>query len=228
MKYSKPSILLFFVCVFSQVLQAQTINLKKGEVLDILVLSSKPDTDKLFDVFKQTAFPVAFSMSYQPLPSFRVTNYTQGNHQPESFIFAKWDSKEIREKFIVEIEKKVPDFHKQRQGIFSYFGLTYYTMQKNTSFEVNPEKYNVVTAYWQNEKISFDNFKYDWLQKSNASGGKIIIELTHGKSPFGYYYQPDYLVITQWNSKEAFEAFYKKDLKMNHKGIKHVNQFNIK
>lgn len=227
MKLLKISIFSFFICASSHILQAQIISLKKGEVLDILVLSAKPDTDKLFDIYKKTAFPVAFKMSYKALPGYRITNYTQGNLQPENFIFGKWGSISIREKFIDEIEKEVPDFHKQRQDIFSYFGLTYYEMQENTSFEIIPEKYNVVTAFWKTEKVSFKEFTEKWLHKSNEAGGKIIIKLTNGKSPFGYYYQPDYLVITQWESKTAFDVFYKKDMKMNHKGVKHVNQLII-
>jgi hypothetical protein len=165
-------------------------------------------------------------MSYQPLPSYySIANYTQGNHQPEVLLFGKWENIEKREKFIAEIDKRVPDFHKQRQEIWSYFGLTYYEMANDISFTISKEKYKVVTAYWKDESTLFNEFKTDWLKKSNKAGGEIILELTNGKSPFGYYHNPDYLVITEWENKAAFENFYEENLKMNHKGVKHLSQF---
>ncbi len=205
----------------------KSFNFKKGEILDILVLTTKPKTDGLFDRYKKTAFPVAFKMSYKPQPGFGITEITQGNHQPKSFIFGKWESLKKREKFLTQIEIEVPDFHKQRRDIFSFFGLTYYEMKKELSFEINRDKYNVITAYWKKEDSSFLQFKKDWLHQSNTAGGHVVIELNDGKSPFGYYYQPDFLVITEWESKAKFEAFHKENLKMNHKGVHHVNQFVI-
>ncbi len=233
MKLLEYPILIFLMYTFSLNLNAQpttkTYSLKKGEVLDILVLSAKPDTNNLFDTFKKTAIPVAIQMSYKPLVGFSVAKYTQGNHQPQSLIFGTWEHVKKREKFIAEIEGKVPDFHAQRQNIWSFFGLTYYEMPKDISFKINNDKYIVVTSYWQKEGkgIQFEQFKKNWIRKSNNAGGQIILELMNGKSPFGYYYNPDYQVITQWENKVAFEVFYKENLKMNHDAIKHVNQFVI-
>ena len=59
-------------------------------------------------------------------------------------------------------------------------------------------------------------------------GGKTVVELMDGKSPFGYYYQPDYLVITEWKDKATFDAFYQANIKMKQEGVKHVNQFLLK
>ncbi len=226
MKLLKHSTFVLMILVASISLNAQTFDFKKGEIFDFLLLTNKPEADKHFGKYKETAFPVAMAMSYQPLPSYYgITDYTQGNQQPEGFVFGKWENLEKREKFIAEIDKKVLDFHHQRQKIWSYFGLTYYEMTNDVSFTINTKKHNVVTAYWKKDNASFNQFKKQWLKKSHKAGGKIIIELTNGKSPFGYYYNPDYLVITQWESKAIFDAFYRENLKMNHKSVKHVNQF---
>ncbi len=226
MKLLKFSILAWVALISNLELHAQTFDFKKGEVLDILLLTNKPDWEKHFEKYKETAFPVASEMSYRPLPGYySISNYTQGNHQPEILLFGKWENIEKREKFIAEIDKRVPDFHKQRQEMWSYFGLTYYEMANDISFTISKEKYKVVTAYWKDESTLFVEFKTDWLKKSNKAGGEIILELTNGKSPFGYYHNPDYLVITQWENKAAFEDFYEENLKMDYKGVKHLSQF---
>ena len=141
------------------------------------------------------------------------------------FIIGKWDNLITREAFLEDIYKDVPDFDEQRRDLFSILNLTYFEMQKDITFSINKEKYNVVTAYWKKDKTLFEKFIKQLKKESNKNGGKTIIELTNGKSPFKYYYLPDYLVITEWSSKVDFEKFYKKNIKMDTKGLLNVNQF---
>mgnify|MGYP001803116856 CR=1 FL=1 len=229
MTYLKILSLLLFYLMFTSNLAAQsnikTIRLEKGEILDILLLTTKTDTEKAFENYKKTAFPIAFKKTYQPLTSFKIVETAQGNIQPSSFIFSKWSNLKNREEFIEKIEDAVPDFHLQRRNIWALFNLTYYEMANDISFNIDKDKYNVVTAYWKKEDRSFKNFMTLWLQKLTLTGGTTILQLTNGKSAMGYYYNPDIVLITHWNSKKDFEAFRKENLKMNHKGVLHVNQF---
>jgi len=198
---------------------------KKGEILDILLIKTKPGGDKLFEKYRKTAFPMAIKRTYKPMPGFNISNTTQGNIQPTSFLFGKWDDLKNREQFIAEIEDFVPDFHEQRRNIWSIFSLTYYEMPEDISFEIDKNKYTVVTSYWKKDDVSFKKFTNQWQRKSSEKKGKTILTLTEGKSPFGYYHNPDLIFITQWDSKEAFEGFYQENLDMNHSGVLHVNQF---
>lgn len=206
----------------------KTFDFKKGEVLDILLLTNQPKGAALFDNYKKTAFPVAISMGYQPMPGFSIAEYTQGNHHPTSFLFGKWSNLEKREAFIAKIEQKVPDFHKQRRAIWSIFDLTYYEMKEDVSFKMDKDKVIVATAYWEKNAGAFAKFKKALAKKTKKMGGKTILELMDGKSPFGYYYQPDYLILTEWKDKATFDAFYQENLKMKQEGVKHVNQFLLK
>ncbi|GAA4279341.1 hypothetical protein [Aquimarina mytili] len=231
MKFLKISILACLTLAFSTTLNAQSniksYDFKKGEILDILLLTTKPEGNALFKKYRETAFPVAIKRSYKPLPGFKITETTQGNIQPTSFLFGKWNDLQNREAFIAEIETFVPDFHKQRRDIWSIFNLVYYEMPQDTSFKINKDKFIVATAYWKKNSKAFQEFKKGWMQKAKSKGGKSVLELTNGKSPVGYYYNPDYMVITQWENKAAFEVFYNENLKMNHKAVQHVNQFVI-
>ncbi|WP_299894337.1 hypothetical protein [uncultured Aquimarina sp.] len=203
----------------------KSFSFKKGEILDILLLTTKPDTKQNFERYKETIFPVGIKKTFQPLPGFKISKTIQGNIQPTSFILGKWKDLKNREEFLSEIEGIVPDFHKQRRDLWSVFNLTYYEIPKDISFKIDKNKYTVATSYWKKDDIRFEKFINLWQQKTTSKGGTKILELTNGKSPLGYYHNPDLLVITQWNSKEEFDAFYKENLKMDHNGVLHVNQF---
>lgn len=198
---------------------------KKGEVLDLLLLSGKPNSDSLFANYRKTAFPVAMRMSYTPMPGYRIKEYTQGNFHPQSFIFGKWESIAKREQFLAEIETHVPDFHQQRKNMFSLFHLTYYEMPTDVNFEIDKNKVVVVTAYWKDDSQHFQQFRKKWSKAAKRAKGKTVLVLENGKSPFGYFYQPEWLTITEWDSRAQFEAFKAKNLKIGTDGIKHVNQF---
>ncbi|MCE7992312.1 MAG: hypothetical protein HEP71_10040 [Roseivirga sp.] len=210
-------------------LEAQTekksYNLKKGQVFDIIFLSNKPDVDvKLQDYFKR-AFPLANAEGYHSLIGFGIKENNQGNYHPQSMIFGYWDDLKGRERFLKTVDTKMTDFHQMRREIWSTFALTYWELEEDISFEVDPAKFNVVTAYWKKEGQSMESFKKKWQSKSRKAGGETLVAFSEGTSPFGYYYAPDYLVITSWDSRKSFEAFYEQNLKMDHSTIKHVNQF---
>lgn len=221
--------MLFFLLTIGGPLVAQSqvkaYSFKKGEVLDILLLSAKPNYDSLFAIYRKTAFPVAMRMSYTPIPGYRIQTYTQGNFQPESFILGKWASLAQREQFLAEIETHVPDFHEQRRNIFSDFHLTYYEMPEDISFEIDKSKTIVATAYWQSDRQSFHRFQRQWRKAAKKAKGKTVLNLENGKSPFGYFYQPDWMIITEWESTAEFEAFRDRIGKLDMDGLQHVNQF---
>ncbi|MFK7774411.1 MAG: hypothetical protein AB8F94_19870 [Saprospiraceae bacterium] len=204
------------------------IVLKKGEVLDILLLSQKSDTEADLKSYFQTAFPIAKRMSYQPLPGFKITKHTQGNHQPNNLILGKWSDLETREDFLTEIIKEVPDFHERRRKIWSYFGLCYFELQEDLSLEINRDKFHVATAYWLKTEDKSDEFYQKWVEKIEKMGGTMIVQLTNGTSPFGYHYQPSYFVISSWEDEAAFLAFQEKTKHLNIDNIQHVNEFILK
>lgn len=208
--------------------KAKSFDFKKGEVLDVLLISTFPNVGTLFEKYKKTAFPVAFKYTYQPQPGFAIKKLVLGNHLPVSLVIGKWKSKKKREGFLDNIVSEVPDFHEQRKALFSYFELTYYEMPKDISFSVNSDRYNVASALWGKDKASLTKFYNQWENKIKKHGGKLIIKLTNGKSPMGYYYNADVFCIIEWNSKEAFDVFIKKHPLSSYKALKNVHQFVIK
>jgi len=215
--------------LFCQILLGQSppqvINLQKGEVLDILLLSQHPDTEEALQSYFQTAFPVAKRMSYQPQPGFKIQSCAQGNHQPSLLILGKWENLEKREAFLTEILKEVPDFHERRREIWSYFGLRYFEIQADLTIEINREAYHAATAHWLTDATNPSNYLQEWLQTVKEMGGEVMCKLTNGKSPFGYQYAPDYFLLTSWENEAAFLAFQQSIQQLPMDNIQHINEF---
>ncbi|MFK7934912.1 MAG: hypothetical protein AB8G22_15490 [Saprospiraceae bacterium] len=224
-------IFLFITNITQLFAQEQVMNysLTKGQVFDIILLSHQPDNKEKMKQYFATVFPIANARSYESLKGFSIKNpHTQGNYQPEVIAFGYWKDLASRHAGVKALETELTDFHEQRRTIWSSFNLTYYELKNDLSFSINREKYNVVTLYWQSDKGDFKKFKQQWTKAAQRAGGKTVVSLTDGESPFGYHFNPDWFSITEWESEASFNEFYKKNLTMNHAGVLHVNQFVLK
>jgi len=203
-------------------------NFKKGEVMDLLLISFNDNADELYNEYRQKALPIAAEMSFKIQGIKGIDQTVQGNLQPQSMLIAKWDNLSVRERFIDEIDERLPDLHDRRRAIWSYFGLTYFEMPEDVSFAIDNTKHTVVTAYWKEDEAKFGHFVSQFKKKVKKHKGKSLMSADNGKSPFGYHYQPDYIEITEWDSAEAFEKFYNENLKMDVEGLSQVHQFVLK
>jgi len=234
LKQNKMNRLLIKVIVFALVsnfawtqAKQKSFDFKKGEVLDILLIKTKANTRELFDIYKKTIFPVGVEYTFQPQPSFAIKKITIGHHTPNSMIIGKWENIRKREGFLNNIVKRVPDFHEQRRGLFEYFGLTFYKMEKDIKFSVDSDKFNIGNAFWGRDKKSLEFYR-KWEHKVKKAGGEIILKLENGVSPVGYYYNADVFYIIAWKNKDTFEMFAKKNPLHKYEDLKSVHQFIIK
>ncbi|MFK7953308.1 MAG: hypothetical protein AB8B73_10725 [Ekhidna sp.] len=232
MKSTKNILLLIVFAAFSFKTSAQSeiksYSLKKGQAFDIIFFNTNPEAKEVLGKYFKSAIPVAQKNGYMPQKGFKIEEAPlQGNYWPQTMIIGLWKDYDQRVKFVTEITKEVPDFHEMRREIWTSFNLTYWEVGQDYSFDVDPSKYNVVTAYWGNDDVNYPKFRREWLDQIEKSGGNKLIGFFKGTSPFGYEYNPDHLSIVEWESKEAFEAFKEETLKMDHSAVKHVNQFAI-
>lgn len=232
MKMFKVSVLAVILGLGTINAQAQSekkqFSLQKGQVLDVLFLNTRVGAEDLQKEYFQTVFPLASKLGYHRLPGFPIANVPlQGNYHPEFLALAYWDDLEPRSTAMAAIEKEVHDFHERRKAIWTSFNITYFELQEDVSFEIEENKYYVVSAYWEDDKNAFKQFEKNWLKACKAAGGQTQLVLTNGESPYRYYHKPDFLVITAWENKAQFEAFNEMNLKVEHRGVQRVNEFHV-
>ena len=201
---------------------------KSGEVLDILLLNLNPNSDSLAKIYFKEAIPIAIQSGYKPNKGFAIKDYPlQGNYHPQSMIVASWPSEEIRDQCLVDLEEKVDGFHEMRRSIWTNFNVAYYPLKEDLNFTVDMSRYNVATAYWQNEGEKMTGFITQWQKAMKKHKGQSILNLTDVKSTFGYTYTPDHFFITSWESREQFERFKEENLKMDQSCLEQVHQFRL-
>ena len=230
MKSTIYYLLFAFFSVWSTDVKGQSdiksYSLKKGQAFDILFLKTIEGSEETRKRYFDTAIPVAMKTGYGPLKGFKVKAPLKGDYAPESMILGSWPSIQVREQFLADIEKEVPDFHSMRKEIWSTFDLTYWEIKEDLAFDVNTTKYNVVTSFW-GDKRYVKSFQRDWIGKSIKSGGKTIFVLEEGTSPKGYEYNPDFLILTQWDSEEAYQNLIHNECSFATKKVKIVHQLSI-
>ena len=223
---------LLLLCGTSITLCAQgaprTFDLKKGQVFDILLLNYSPDVEAAKQRYFKEAFPIATKNGYQPGAGFAVKKMpTQGNYHPELLVTGTWPSVTDREQGVVALETELGDFHEQRRAIWSSFNVTYYELQEDIAFTTDSAKYYVATMFWSGETKAYAKFLRKWNKAALEAGGKAMMSLTDGHSPFGYYHNPDFFTITEWENEADFNVFLAKDRAIDHAGVRHLNQFSI-
>ncbi len=206
--------------------QVKTISLKKGEALDLLLLNTNADAKEELDEYFTKAVPVAQKWGYKPQYSSRLSSPpTQGNYWPSTFILAKWEDYEKRIQFMEAIVEEYPLFHERRRLIWTTFNLTYWKVEEDQEIPIDSEKYYVATSYWSENTVDFGRFNQEWSSMLESSGGKIVLKCSEGTSPFGYSYDPDLFTVSEWKSETDFQQFLEKSKNVDHKGVRHVNQF---
>lgn len=208
--------------------QSKTLSLKKGEALDLLLITNNPEAKDEQSEYFAKAVAVAQRYGYTPQYSSGIkVPPTQGNYWPEVLILATWKVYDDRVKFVTAIEQEYPAFHEMRRAIWPNFHLTYWKVEKDQQVLIHADKFYVATAHWSEEDRQFETFADAWQKEVSKQEGKVVLTMEEGTSPFGYHYNPDLFTITEWASKEAFELFLTKNRTMDHAGVLHVNQFVI-
>ena len=216
-------LLLAFSTLQGQNSNITSFSLKKGEIFDLVLLNQKPDTKAALQDYFKNVVSVGKSYGYEGIYTNTVANYTLGNFQPQLIIFGKWPNLKNRLEFIDVIETSVPDFHERRRHIFSAFFLTFWELKQDLNFKINKDKFTIVTAFWKKDS-KFGSFKNQWNQLITKNAGTELISFTDGQSPFGYEYNPDYLVISEFKDEAAFKAFQNATKNLNYEGVRHVQQ----
>lgn len=205
----------------------KTYYFEEGQVIDFLFLTRRPNSEEALKSYAQAAISVARALDYKSLSAFSIKRRPiQGNYYPDVLVFGGWPGNFAdRADALAQLLETVPDLNARRLDVWSTFDMTNYHLTEDKSFSVSYDKMQVLTAYWQKDAMLFNAFKQEFLKKTKDAGGVVKIELTDGRSPFGYDYNPEYTVITEWDNQAAFDAFLVENLAMDHSGVKHVNQF---
>ncbi len=209
--------------------KAKTISFKSGQVLDVIFLNNQAGGEEARKAYFKEVVPTALAAGHKQMAVFGVSETpTAGNYHPEVAVLGTWPSLSDRKHGMEALVEQFPDFHERRRKSWSSFNMTYYQIKADFAYTTDPEKYYVVSLYWRDDVKSSGKYLRELNKAAKKAGGTSVLELINGESPFGYHFDPDYFHLTEWPSKEAFEAFRSTYEVIEPAGIRHVNQFAVK
>jgi hypothetical protein len=225
------SFFVVFVALITS-LNAQTkhkqIVIKKGQSVDFLSAIQKPETNDLREEYFKYVFPPASKQGFKLDVSFvPIAPPIKGNYHPQFISLSSWLTTEGKNNFLAEAHKSMGayDFLEARKKIWSQFNMTEYDdIEKNIEFGVSSNKIYVITAYWIEDFAKFKKAKEASSMKLKKGGGKLVALLTGGDSPDGYYYKPNVISITEWDTVDVFQNFIKTKTKYD-EGTVNVHQW---
>lgn len=231
----KKTLATFIFVLISLTISAQktkTITLKKGQIFDVLPLKFNKEArpESVAKYLRKSVLPRAVALGYIPFPTINVAKNTsvQSNYIPDVLVFGGWKDKKTLDNAMKQLESEFSDFHPLRREIWTSFFNTHYELKEDIHFQFSPNKFYVATAYWKQEASNLNSLLIKTKNNVKTFGGKIILELSDGYSPYGYYYNPDYFYITEWESKDDFMKFMNKHQSEEKQSLKHINQFDLK
>ena len=230
MNYKKTLVLLMLAFLGSKTLAQSPYKLsfQKNKVLDVLLGTTKPESHDKQQLYFDDVFPVAQEAGFSGIQAIGIPESpTLGNYHPQFLAFGQWASFKARKDGMEQVQEKIPDLYQRRKDIWSTFYMTVYELKEDIEIEFLVDKIYVFTAYWLNNAQQTETFIQGFSKEVSSQKGKIVLGLTQGKSPVEYYYSPDYVVITEWNTQADFEQFMHKSAQKTIKELKNVHQFKI-
>lgn len=225
-------VLLYLLVLIAPLSQAKNSFTIKGEqVIDLLYLNDIPGNEQAKKQYFKDIGPVGRALGYKPLFAFFIKEKpVQGNYFPNVLAIAAWPGDmHNRMQLFDQLLKKVPDIHQRRFDVWSSFHMTNYYIENDLTLSFDDEKRYVIAGFWQHDNAQSKALMNSYQASVNKAGGQVMMALTGGSSPFGYMYNPDFTVITEWPNLASFERFSKanQQIQQQNKNIKHINELHL-
>ena len=217
--YKRPTVLPLQV-------QVDTVQFDQGSTLAVLIGIVKPDRMQARNQYFQSVFPIASKYQYNLGVAFNVRTPTRGNYHPGFVAIASWPSAEHRYRFLQD--PAVPsDLSAQRREIWARFDQMFYeNIDEAVTFEVRSDKIYVFSNFWVEDQQLFKSYLQSFTAGMAAAGGEFLTLLEEGQSPKDHMYEPNAMVISQWDNEEAFKRYLNKlGSRIPNDGLKNTNEF---
>ncbi|MEO9470180.1 hypothetical protein [Parasphingorhabdus sp.] len=190
-----------------------TIEIKKGEVLQIVAPESREDGKKAQQAYYQSVFPIAETLGYKRLAQMNVKQKVVSEYDPAALIFYSWPNKEA-ERWLYG-HPKWPSLKASRPDAWSELKIYTETVQKDLTLRFDPTKYYSVVVAWFNAENPGDYERYlDGIAPAvERFGGRFIYKMrnpsfeAHASAAIA----PGQITFVEWDKPDGFQRVQKSD-----------------
>jgi len=182
------------------------IEVKRGEVLQLIAPESRPDAAAARQSYYDAVFPVADSFGYRRLGQLNVHRRVSSDYDPGAFIFFSWPSEAAAQGF-----SNHPDWPTQkanrREG-WTELKIYNAVMEQDLRLSFDPKKHYSVVVAWFNADNPGDYERYlSGIEPAVVrAGGRFIYKMqspnieAHASAPTA----PGQITFVEWETENGF------------------------
>jgi uncharacterized protein (DUF1330 family) len=183
-----------------------TLEMKRGEVLQVIASENRPDGGAARRTYGQSAFPIASSFGFQRLGQLNVSQNVISDFAPEAFSFFSWPDQTSVDAF--GNHPDWPAIKATRPDAWSELKVYTAELQDDLTLHFDPDKHYSLVVAWLKDDGSEDYARY--LSGIEAAvtreGGRFIYKMrepsleSHASPPTA----PNQLTFVEWDDTEGF------------------------
>ena len=187
---------------------AFTIDMKRGEVLQVIISEQRPDGGPAARAYGSKAYPLAQQYGYQRIGQLDVTQKVVSRFDPQAVSFFSWPSQQALDRF--SAEPAWPAIRATRPQAWSGLDIYSAELQEDLKVNIDPDKhYTVLVAWLKSDDARADYARYlSGIEPAvERVGGRFIYKMM---MPTREAYEedaaaPHQITFVEWETTDSFE-----------------------
>lgn len=188
-----------------------TIEVKKGEVLQLIAPQARPDGNAARQAYYENVFPIAESLGYKRLGQLNVKQKVISDYDPGAFIFYSWPDEEAEESLYSHPDW--PALKASRPDAWTELKIYSDTLDEDLTLSFDPAKHYTVVVAWFDPAHPGDYERYlSGIESAvTREGGRFIYKMrrpafeAHASSLVA----PGQITFVEWETSGGFARVQK-------------------
>jgi len=188
-----------------------------GSMFCVVSSIQQPDAENLANQYFAGIQPIIQSEGVQFLVTFDVQEQLAGDHAAPFFSLITMPSLQTKHNINDKRLSEWQSIRELRPDVWSELRLRDYELSENLQLTLDSNKYYQLESFWvQTDKDDeFSDYRHSAEKSAKKHGGRVIysagVPATY--ETLGAERAPDHLVMSEWNSKAEFDAYWRKESK---------------
>lgn len=183
-----------------------TLDLKKGEVLQVVVPEERAEGSEARQSYYQNAFPIAERLGYANEGLLRVREKVRGEYDPSVFVFFSWPSAEAAKGY--RSNPRFAEFKALRREAWHEMNIYDAQIREDIQITFDPAKHYTALIAWLDPETRADYTRYlEGIEPAvKRAGGRFIYKMYDpymqalSGSPDG----PGQITFVEWETTDGF------------------------
>ncbi len=183
-----------------------TLDLKQGEVLQLVVPEERPEGKEARQTYYQNAFPIAERLGYANEGLLSVRQKVRGDYDPSVFVFFSWPNAEAAQGY--RSNPRFAEFKALRKEAWHEMNIYDAEIREDLRITFDPAKHYTALIAWLDDETRTDYTRYlDGIEPAvKRSGGRFIYKMFDPtmQALRGSQDGPGQITFVEWETEDGF------------------------